>query len=57
MNDEARAKRREYARNYRKKNREQINAYRRRWAKENPDKIRQYQETFWTKQVEERNEG
>ena len=28
-------------------------AYKRQWAKDNPDKIRQYQETYWSKKAAE----
>lgn len=28
-------------------------AYRRKWAKENPDKIRAYQERYWEKKARE----
>jgi hypothetical protein len=28
-------------------------AYKRKWAKSNPDKIRKYQETYWTKKAEQ----
>lgn len=33
--------------------REARKAYKREWAKKNPDKIRQYQETFWNKKARE----
>lgn len=33
--------------------REARKAYKREWAKKNPDKIRQYQETFWNKKAQE----
>ena len=28
-------------------------AYKRRWAKENPDKIRRYQQTYWSRKAEQ----
>lgn len=43
---------REYMAEYRKKNREKINAQRREWAKNNPDKVRQYQENYWQKKLD-----
>ncbi|MEE3499353.1 MAG: hypothetical protein VZS12_09525 [Ruminococcus bromii] len=33
--------------------RESRKAYKREWAKKNPDKIRQYQETYWEKKAQE----
>ena len=33
--------------------REARKAYKREWAKKHPDKIRQYQETFWNKKAQE----
>ena len=33
--------------------REARKAYKREWARKHPDKIRQYQETFWNKKAQE----
>lgn len=43
---------REYMKEYRKKNREKINAKRRQWAQDNPEKIQEYQERFWSKKLD-----
>lgn len=52
MNTEATQARRKYAKEYRKKNKDQLNAYRRKWAKENPDKVKKYQANYWKKKAE-----
>ena len=49
MNRQATAARREYKRLYRIQNRDKINAYHRQWAKNNPDKIKKYQDRYWSK--------
>lgn len=55
MNEELKKARneymREYMREYREKNKEKINAQRRQWAKENPEKIKEYQERHWAKKL------
>lgn len=28
-------------------------AYKRKWAKQNPEKIRQYQQTYWSRKAEQ----
>ena len=43
---------REYMAEYRKKNREKLNAQRREWAKNNPEKIREYQQRHWEKKLD-----
>lgn len=43
---------REYMAEYRKKNRERLNAQRREWAKNNPEKIREYQQRHWEKKLD-----
>ena len=57
MNDKATENRRiymrEYMREYRKKNREKINAQKREWNKNNPDKLKEYQERYWEKQEQQ----
>lgn len=56
MNDEIRKARNEYMREYmaeyRKNNREKLNAQRRAWAKDNPDKVKEYQERYWQKKLD-----
>lgn len=56
MNDEIRKARNEYMREYmaeyRKKNREKLNAQRRAWVKDNPDKVKEYQERYWQKKLD-----
>lgn len=37
---------------YREEHREQINAYRRKWAKENPDKVKEQASRYWKRQAE-----
>lgn len=53
MSTEARQAQAAYAKEYRRKNRERLNAYRRKWSKDNPDKVKQYQETYWKKKAQE----
>lgn len=52
MSDEAREQRnayqREYLKKYREKNKDKLNEKQREWRKNNPDKVRQYQENYWT---------
>lgn len=56
MNDKINQSKNEYMRvymqEYRKKNREKLNAQRRDWAKNNPDKIKKYQERYWQKKLD-----
>lgn len=47
MTEEARAARRAYQREWRRKNRDKVNSYRRKWRQANPDKIRQQEERHW----------
>lgn len=47
MDDKAKEARKQYTREYRRKNKDHLNEYRRQWAQDNPDKVRQYQETYW----------
>lgn len=57
MDHAARAARAEYGRNYRKKNRERLNAYQRDWNKRNPEKVKLYQERYWAKKAGEWYDG
>ena len=53
MNEQAIEKRREYHREYRRKNRDRLNAYQSAWRRNNPDKVQTYLENHWTKKAEE----
>ena len=53
MNEKAKEARREAARRYREAHREELNAYRRQWAKDNPEKIAAQHERYWTKKAKE----
>lgn len=52
MTDEAKKARAEARKRYREKHREEINAYRRKWAKENPEKVEAQANRYWKKQAE-----
>ena len=45
--------RREYQRRYREKNRERINKRAREWRRNNPDKVREINNRYWDKKVQE----
>ena len=49
LTEEAKAKRREYSTNYKKKNAERLKAYKKEWSRGNPEKLKQYQENYWNK--------
>lgn len=51
MTNEALTKRREYQRQYRLKQKEQINKKQREWRNNNKDKIKQYNVNYWTKKT------
>ncbi len=40
-----------YRRDYRKRNRDKINAYQRRWRRSNPDRVKQHNDRFWLKRA------
>lgn len=52
MTDEAKKARAEARKRYRETHREEINAYRRKWAKENPEKVEAQANRYWKKQAE-----
>ena len=52
LSEEAKAVKREYYREYRKKNRERLNAYLRRWRSENAEKLRGYVQQYWERKVQ-----
>ena len=47
MTDAAKQTRKEYLREYRRKNAQAINAYNRKWRKANPEKVRAYNSKYW----------
>lgn len=51
LSEESKKARADYLREYRRKNASRLRAYKRKWSKENPDKIRQYQESYWKKKA------
>lgn len=51
MTDEAKKERAEYMKEYRKKNREQINLYQRMWRNRNPDKVKNYNQSYWERKA------
>lgn len=53
MSKEALEARKEYMRNYRKKNREHINKTFNEWKKSNPEKVKQYEANYWEKVAQE----
>lgn len=44
--------RREYARQWRQKNRDKVKAYNEKWRKAHPEKAREYQRRYWEKQAD-----
>lgn len=54
-NEEAAAAqaRRDYQKEYRKKNRDKINQSKRIWNSENKEKLKEYQDRYWTKRANE----
>ena len=51
MNEKALEKKREYARQYRERNREKINAKNREWRALHPDRVKEYARRYWEKQA------
>lgn len=56
MSEQTKRERREYMREYRKKNREQIRENQRQWRERNPEKVAAYQERYWTKRAQKEQE-
>lgn len=52
MTEEAKAKRKEYLKQYRAKNRDKINEYHRNWNRTNPDKVREHTARYWQKKAD-----
>jgi hypothetical protein len=53
MSKEAKAAKRAYMREWRKKNRDKTNEYLNKWRKENPDKVKEYERKYWEKKAAE----
>lgn len=53
MTEEAKIARREYAREWRKRNREALREYNRRWREDNPDKVAATTARYWQRKAEE----
>ena len=53
MTEEAKQARREYKRNYNRLNAKRINAYQRTWRKANPEKVKTYNQNYWSKKTGE----
>ena len=53
MTDEAIQKRREYQKEYYKKNKEHISQRHKNWRDNNKDKIKQYNKNYWEKLVQQ----
>lgn len=51
LTEEAKAARRAYARKYREKNRERINAQHKKWRDSNPDKVKANAARYWERQA------
>lgn len=51
MNEKALQKKREYARQYRERNRDKINAQNREWRALHPDRVKEYNRRYWEKQA------
>ena len=49
--------RRRSAREWRKKNREKVNAYKREWSRKNPDKVKLYQVRYWERKAAQGESG
>ncbi|MEC0199072.1 hypothetical protein P4H35_22230 [Paenibacillus taichungensis] len=57
MIEEARQARKKYMQEYRLKNLEKSKERQRKWRKANPEKVKQYQERYWEKKFQSKNEG
>ena len=51
MTNEAIEARKEYMREYRKKNKEKVKAYNKKWREEHPERMAAYSEKFWEKKA------
>ena len=52
MTNESISARKEYYKKYREDHKKRLNEQQRIWRNNNPDKTKQYQERYWTKQSE-----
>jgi hypothetical protein len=57
MTENAANARREYMREYKRKNAKKINAYNRAWRKANPEKTKQYNANYWMKKAAGQSEN
>ena len=53
----AKEQRREYMREYQKKNRTKCNEYQRKWNAKNKDKVKAIQKKYWLKKAIEKTKG
>lgn len=53
ISEEAKALKREYNRQWRKRNAEHVKEYQKKWRSENKDKELLYNQRYWEKQVKE----
>lgn len=51
MTEEAKLKKAAYEKAYREKNRERLREYRRQWGRDNPDKVKEYNKTYWERKA------
>lgn len=52
MSKEANLAKKEYMKKYREENRSKIREQQRIWRQNNPDKVKEYQEKYWSKKAE-----
>lgn len=51
MTDAATEARRQYQKEYKRKNADKINEYQRKWRKANPEKVKAYEAKYWSKKA------
>lgn len=56
LSDSAKEARRNYEREYRKKNSEKLLEYHRNYEKNNPEKLKQYKINYWEKKASKQSE-
>ena len=57
VSEKAKEARKEYMREWRKKNMSHVNAYARRWRKNNPEKVAAMAARYWEKKAEQAERG
>lgn len=55
LSKEALEKKRQYAREWRSKNKKRVSEYNKKWRSENKDKVVEYNHRFWEKKAAEEN--